>query len=267
MAPVGELAGKRALVTGSSAGIGKAIALELARRGAHVVVHGRNAERAAAVARQIRDGGGVAAVALGILETDESADGVADAALAAFGGIDILINNAGERDYANWETHTPDRWLDRINANAIGALRLCFRLIPGMQGRGWGRLIQIGSIAGPMPGADYGDYSASKAVLLSMTTAMAQRFAIEGITSNIVGVGMVLSESSQILAKVMAETGLDAAAAERKICTEVMKVPVGRFCRPEEVAHAVAFLASPTSAYVNGTNLRLDGGMVPTISL
>lgn len=262
-----ELQGKRALVTGSSAGIGKAIALELARRGASVVVHGRNAERAEAVARQIRDEGGQAAVATGVLETDASADGVADAALAAFGGIDILVNNAGERDYATWETHTPDRWLARINANSIGALRLCFRVLPGMQERGWGRLIQIGSSAGVMPGADYGDYSASKAVLLSMTTAMAQRFGLEGITSNIVGVGMVLSESSQILPRVMAETGLDAAAAERKICTEMMKVPVGRFCRVEEVGHAVAFLASPASGYVNGAHLRLDGGMVPTISV
>ncbi len=103
--------------------------------------------------------------------------------------------------------------------------------------------------------------------MVSMTTAMAQRFGLEGITSNIVGVGMVMSESSQILDKVMSETGLDAAAAERKICTEIMKVPVGRFCRPEEVANAVAFLASPAAGYVNGTNLRLDGGMVPTIPM
>jgi 3-oxoacyl-[acyl-carrier protein] reductase len=263
----GDLDSKRALVTGSSAGIGKAIALELARRGASVAVHGRNPDRAGAVAHEIEEAGGRAAVALGVLETDESADAVADAALAALGGIDILVNNAGEREYSGWEHHTPDRWLSRINANAIGALRLCFRLIPGMQERKWGRLIQIGSIAGPMPGADYGDYSASKAVLLSMTTAMAQKFGIEGITSNCVGVGMVLSDSSQILRKIMADTGLDAAAAERKICTEIMKVPVGRFCRVEEVAHAVAFLASPDSGYVNGANLRLDGGMVPTISL
>jgi NAD(P)-dependent dehydrogenase (short-subunit alcohol dehydrogenase family) len=109
--------------------------------------------------------------------------------------------------------------------------------------------------------------SVKLAFSLAMTTAMAQKFGIDGITSNCVGVGMVLSDSSQILPKIMAETGLDAAAAERKICTEIMKVPVGRFCRVEEVAHAVAFLASPDSGYVNGANLRLDGGMVPTISL
>jgi NAD(P)-dependent dehydrogenase (short-subunit alcohol dehydrogenase family) len=160
---VGDLDGKRALVTGSSAGIGKAIALELARRGASVAVHGRNPECAASVKHEIEEAGGRAAV--------------------------------------------------------------------------------------------------------SMTTAMAQKFGIDGITSNCVGVGMVLSDSSQILPKIMADTGLDAAAAERKICTEIMKVPVGRFCRVEEVAHAVAFLASPDSGYVNGANLRLDGGMVPTISL
>jgi 3-oxoacyl-[acyl-carrier protein] reductase len=262
-----ELLSKRALVTGSSAGIGRAIALEMARQGAKVVVHGRDSVRAHATVDAIRAGGGDAAAVVGELASDEAADAIATEAVAAFAGVDILVNNAGSREYSTWEQHTPDRWLDRINANSIGALRLCFRLIPAMQERGWGRLIQIGSIAGAMPGADYGDYSASKAVLLSMTTAMAQRFGRDGITSNIVSVGMVMSESSQILNRVMGETGLDAAAAERKICTEMLKVPVGRFCRVEEVAHCVAFLAGPKAGYVNGANLRLDGGTVPTISL
>lgn len=262
-----NLEGKRALVTGSSAGLGKAIAIELAKQGARIVVHGRNKDRTTATAELIRSTGGEVAVTIGDLSSDESANTIADAALDAFGGIDILVNNAGDRDYSRWENHTPDRWLDRINANSISALRLAFRLLPGMQERRWGRIIQIGSIAGAMPGADYGDYSASKAVLLSMTTAMAQRFGGEGITSNIISVGMVKSDSSQILDKVMAETGLDEEAAELKICTEIMKVPVGRLCRLEEVGHSVAFLASPEAGYVNGANLRLDGGMVPTISL
>ncbi len=262
-----SLTGRRALVTGSSAGIGRAIALEFARLGASVVVHGRDQARAEATAAAIRAAGGEAAVVTGDLSTDPAANAIADGALRAFGGIDILVNNAGAREYATWEHHTPQRWLDRINANSVGALRLCFRLIPGMSERRWGRLIQIGSIAGAMPGADYGDYSASKAVLLSMTTAMAQRFGAEGITSNIISIGMVRSDSSQILERVMRQTGLDADAAERKICTEILKVPVGRFCTLEEVAYCAAFLASARAAYVNGTNLRLDGGMVPTISL
>jgi NAD(P)-dependent dehydrogenase (short-subunit alcohol dehydrogenase family) len=232
-----------------------------------VVVHGRNQERTEATASAIRAGGGEAAVAIGDLSSDSEAAAVADNALAVFGGIDILVNNAGAREYATWEYHTPQRWLERINANAVGALRLCFKLIPGMCERRWGRLIQIGSIAGAMPGADYGDYSASKAVLLNMTTAMAQRFGPDGITSNIISIGMVRSESSQVLDRVVRQTGLDAEAAERKICTEMLKVPVGRFCTLEEVAHCAAFLAGPGAAYVNGTNLRLDGGMVPTMSL
>lgn len=261
-----QLDGKRALVTGSSAGIGRGIAEGLAREGVKVVVHGRDHARSEAVADAIRAAGGEAAFVTADLARDDETEAAAEAALTAFGGIDILVNNAGGRDYATWEHHTPDRWLERINANAIGAVRLAFKLIPGMSERGWGRLIQIGSIAGAMPGADYGDYSASKAALLSMTTAVAQRFGGEGVTSNIVSVGMVFSESSQILARVMA-TGLDAAAAEKKICSEMVKVPVGRFCRVEEVADCVAFLASPRADYVNGANLRLDGGTVPTISL
>jgi 3-oxoacyl-[acyl-carrier protein] reductase len=262
-----NLDGKRALVTGSSAGIGAAIAKEFALQGAQVVIHGRNAERTLGVAAAINAAGGQAATVVGDLASDADADVIADRALAAFGGIDILVNNAGGRDYATWEQHTPQRWLDRINTNAIGALRLCFRLIPGMQARHWGRLIQIGSIAGAMPGADYGDYSASKAVLLSMTTAMAQRFGAAGITSNIISIGMVKTDSSQILDRVMSQSGLDADAAERKICTEMMKVPLGRFCRLDEVAHSAAFLAHPLAGYVNGANLRLDGGLIPTLSL
>jgi 3-oxoacyl-[acyl-carrier protein] reductase len=262
-----DLSSKTALVTGSSGGIGRAIALEFAKRGARVVVHGRNQERTDETAHAIQVAGGTAATVIGDLSSDTVATAIAEGALGAFGSIDILVNNAGGREYATWEHHTPQRWLDRINANSVGALRLCFALIPGMRDRRWGRLIQIGSIAGAMPGADYGDYSASKAVLLSMTTAMAQRFGSEGITSNIISIGIVRSESSQILDRVMSQTGLDADAAERKICTQMMKVPVGRFCRLEEVAHCAAFLAGPGAAYVNGTNLRLDGGMVPTMSL
>jgi NAD(P)-dependent dehydrogenase (short-subunit alcohol dehydrogenase family) len=262
-----ELHGKRALVTGSSAGIGRAIALRLASEGVRIVVHGRNEERSEAVAAAIRDAGGQAIATIGDLALDDAAAAVAHAATNAFGGIDILVNNAGGRELATWEHHTPARWLARINENMVGALRLSFLLIPEMQQRKWGRLIQIGSIAGAMPHADYGDYSASKAALISMTTSIAQKFAIDGITSNILSVGMVFSESSQILARTMNELHLSAEDAERHICTKILPVPAGRFCRLEEVADCVSFLASPKAGYVNGANLRLDGGRNPTISL
>lgn len=262
-----QLQGKRALVTGSSAGIGRAIALRLASEGAKVVVHGRNEERTHAVAQAIRDAGGQAIATVADLGSDEAAAAVASTAMDAFGGIDILINNAGGRELATWEHHTPARWLARINENTISALRLSFLLIPPMQRRKWGRLIQIGSIAGAMPHADYGDYSASKAALISMTTSIAQKFAIDGITSNILSVGMVLSESSQILARTISELRLSSEDAERHICTKILPVPAGRFCRLDEVADCVSFLASPRAGYINGANIRLDGGRNPTISL
>jgi 3-oxoacyl-[acyl-carrier protein] reductase len=262
-----HLTGKRALVSGSSAGIGRAIALRLAEAGVKVVVHGRDAVRAEKVAEAITHAGGEAKAVTGDLALDEAAEKVAQEAQEAFGGIDILVNNAGGRELASWEHHTPALWLKRMNENMIGALRLCFQLIPGMQNRKWGRLIQIGSIAQIMPNADYGDYSASKAALASMSASIAQKFGGAGITSNILCVGIVMGESSQILAKTMKERNLSTEDAERFICTNSYKIPAGRFCRAEEIADCVAFLSSPKAAYINGANIRVDGGMIPTMSI
>ena len=261
-----QLNGKRALVTGASGDLGQAIAIALAREGVKVVVHGRNRERAEKTLATIKTAGGTAAVAIGGLDNDADAKRVASEAEAAFGGIDILINNAGGRDMASWEFHTPERWLKRFNENTVSGLRMAFLLLPKMQERKWGRLVQIGSLAGAIPNADFADYAASKAALMSMTVSIAQKFGIDGITSNNLAVGIVWSESSQVLPKVMADRGCTREEAERFVCTQMYKVPVGRFCRVEEVGNAVAFLSSPLAGYINGANIRLDGGVVPTLN-
>jgi 3-oxoacyl-[acyl-carrier protein] reductase len=158
-----NLRGKRALVTGSSAGIGAEIARVLAQEGASVVIHGRNAERANKFAAEIRAAGGAAAVALGELTDDAQAERVAHEAEAAFGGVDILVNNAGSYPITAWWDTPPDVWLETYNTDVVAGVRLVKLLVPGMIERGWGRVIQISfrSIPARRP-ASFGSRAASR---------------------------------------------------------------------------------------------------------
>jgi hypothetical protein len=143
-----QLAGKRALVTGSSSGIGSEIARMLAAEGIDVVVHGRNVERTQAVVRQIEDAGGRAAIALGDLMTEDGKAAVIDATGRAFGGVDILVNNAGgsSSDAARaWFETTGEEWTDSYRQNTLPSVALAQAFVPGMRERGWGRCIQISS--------------------------------------------------------------------------------------------------------------------------
>jgi 3-oxoacyl-[acyl-carrier protein] reductase len=150
-----ELEGKRALVTGSSNGLGMAIAKRLAREGARLVVHGRNIERAERVAADIRAEGGEAHVAIGDLMLDDQASAVADTAEATLGGIDILVNNAGGESaghgQASFFDAKPEEWLKTYNGNVVCAIRLIQRFAPGMKAAGWGRIIQISSLVSHRP--------------------------------------------------------------------------------------------------------------------
>src|SRR5437762_1861335 len=151
-----KLQGKTALVTGSNSGIGACIAERLAAEGVKVVVHGRNAERAAAVAELIATRGGQARFVIGDLSTDEGAKAVAEAALACWGGIDILVNNAGgpSNPGLTWDSITSEDWATTYQLNTISAFRMIKAFLPGMRKRRWGRIIQIGSIAGTSPAPD-----------------------------------------------------------------------------------------------------------------
>jgi 3-oxoacyl-[acyl-carrier protein] reductase len=138
-----RLARKRALVTGSSAGLGEAIAKFLAAEGAVVVVHGRDIGRTNAVAQAIHAAGGRAEIEIGDLSTDAGADTVASVAQAG-GGIDILVNNAGAYHHLTWMEATPDRWVETYQSNVVSCVRMIHRLVPKMKEPRWGRVIQIG---------------------------------------------------------------------------------------------------------------------------
>jgi NAD(P)-dependent dehydrogenase (short-subunit alcohol dehydrogenase family) len=265
-----QLVGKRAVVTGSSSGIGEAIAKALAAEGASVVVHGRREAEAKRVAAEIKAAGGKAAVALGDLSTDAGADAVAAVADEAFGGADILVNNAGAFPQGAWLDSDAGEWTELYNQNVGSMVRLITRLVPGMKRRGWGRVIAIASGVATTPPAEMGNYSATKAANINLAVSLAKALAGTGVTSNAVSPGMVMTPGVEEMLRGMApKIGLpadDLAALEQFAVKNMVPNPSGRLGRVEDIAAAVAFLASPLAGYVNGTNLRVDGGTVATVN-
>jgi len=264
-----RLEGKRALVTGSSSGIGEVIAHALAEEGVAVVVHGRSQERAQRVASEIASKGGKAFVALGDLATDAGAREAAEQALAALGGVDILVNNAGEFPFRGWTNTAPGEWAEIYNTNVVSMVRMVQLLAPQMKQLGWGRIIQVASTIATSPSPVMPDYSATKAATLSTTVSLARELTGTGITVNTVSPGPIVTPGWRELVLAVAATqgwGTDWAEIERRLLEGPLKNPSGRLGRVEDVAHLVAFLASPLAGYINGANLRVDGGLTAAIS-
>jgi 3-oxoacyl-[acyl-carrier protein] reductase len=266
-----QLDGKIALVTGSSKGIGAAIAHGLAREGATVIVHGRDVEQAHAVAKQIEEAGGTAHVVTGDLTEATQVDAMLAVAQSVAGSIDILVNNAGgSGGSSDWSTTEATAWASAYDANVLAAVRMAKAVLPSMRYAKWGRIINISSLAGLMPPAVNPDYSAAKAAMLTMSVSMAKAVASEGVTVNTVSPGTIHSEKLDGKFREVARTrgiALDAPwnEVEATVLPLIAEVPVGRVGTLQEIADAVAFLASPRASYITGSNLRLDGGMLPTI--
>ena len=264
-----KLAGRRALVTGSSSGIGRGIAMVLAREGASVVVHGRNAGRAERMAEAIRATGGTAHVAVGDLMTEDGAAAAVEAALKGAGGIDILVNNAGGNDAGGggmpaFFEAAPAQWEAILQQNLIGAVRLAHALVPAMQSRGWGRVINIASSGGSSPTPMVPDYCAAKAGLISMTVSLSKTLARTGVTANTVSPGCTRTEAFEAWLDVLAaEHGWpDDYDAREPLFMDLGYFPVSarRLGRPEDVGALVAFLSSPMADFITGANYRVDGG-------
>lgn len=262
-----KLKGKRALVTGSSSGLGKAIVCLLATEGASVIVHGRDEKRSAATVESILETGGSAEYVIGDLSTDEGADTVAGAALAG-GQIDILVNNVGVYNPQPWMDARVNDWKDTYNSNVLSYVRMIHRLLPQMKGLGWGRIIQIGSSVAIQPMNVQPDYSASTAARHNLTVSLARELKGTGITSNTVSPGAMLVETTKNMLLGMAEKygwGQDWTEIEKRAVAQFATNDIGRLGRPEEIAGAVAYLASPLADYVSGTVVRVDGGLVQSI--
>ncbi|WP_137927054.1 SDR family NAD(P)-dependent oxidoreductase [Cupriavidus sp. 2SB] len=259
-----QLHGKKALVTGATNGIGEAIAKFLATEGVHVVVHGRDSLRAAVVVNSIRAAGGVAVSVLGDLANDQGAQEVASSALAG-GVVDILVNNADFYHHFDWTSATPEEWVAAYETNVVSAVRMVQHLVPVMRERGWGRVIQVGGGLASQPIAPMPQYKATLAARHNLAVSLARELKGSGVTSNVVAPGAILVPSVREFLKKLAQTngwGSTWKEIEDGCVRDLVPNDVGRLGRPEEVAAAVAYLASPLADYVSGATLRVDGGTV-----
>jgi len=260
-----KLAGKRALVTGSSSGIGAGIARMLAAEGCAVVVHGRDRARAETVAAGI----GAAAVAIGDLATDAGADAVAGVA----GAVDILVNNAGGAagtSAMGWTEVSEAAWIETYQQNAVAAARMIRRLLPGMKAKGWGRVINIASAAGTQPIPFGPDYGAAKGAMLNMTSSLAKSLGDCGVTANSVSPGAILTPAVEAwltnLKVTMGWGDIGLEEAEARMTREIVPIPIGRVGRVEDIAHAVCMIASSGAGFMTGANVRVDGGQVQSVN-
>jgi 3-oxoacyl-[acyl-carrier protein] reductase len=263
------LTGKRALVTGSTGGIGEGIAKTLAREGAAVVVQGRNESAGRRVQQQIEASGGKAVVAIGDLSTDDGAKRVADKAVAEFGAIDIVVNNAGAYEVRAWADATPQQWLDTFNQDVLSMVRMIRLLVPQMKQLGWGRIVQLSSLVGVQPLAVQPDYGAAKAAVINITVSLAKELAATGITVNTVTPGPIMTAGWVEWARGIANArgwGDDLAQIEHHVVQEILPNSVGRVGRVDDIANAVAFLVSPLAGFINGANLRVDGGSAQSVN-
>jgi NAD(P)-dependent dehydrogenase (short-subunit alcohol dehydrogenase family) len=266
-----RLQGKRALVTGSSIGLGEAIARALALEGVAVAIHGRQPERTYAVAAEIEAHGGKTAVVLGDLTVADEAQNVADSAIEQLGAIDILVNNAGgSGDRRRWEETEIHAWTESYDRNVLAAVRLINYLLPPMRQSGWGRIVNVSSVAGVMPQPTSPDYSASKAAINSLSLSLTKALGASGVTVNTVSPGMILTPKLEtVLRQIAISNGWATSSASweeiEQVFLKVSQVPLGRIGRVEEVANAVVFLSSPLASYITGADLRIDGGVVPTL--
>lgn len=270
-----QLQGKRALVTGSSSGIGRAIAEILAAEGVAVVVHGRNHQRTEDTAQAITTAGGAAHVALGDLATGEGAADVIKAVEQALGGIDILVNNIGGNESAGgglsgWFNDTPDVWTGTMQQNLVAPVRMIHAFVPAMRERGWGRVINISSGGGSQPTPQAAAYCAAKAAVNNLTVSLSMDLARSGVTVNTVSPGCTRTKMFEGTLQAMGTVNgwpEDLDAQEKAFMDlGLFACSSERYGRPEEIATLVAFLASPLAAFANGANYRIDGGQVQSVN-
>lgn len=259
-----DLTGKVALVTGSHRGTGQIIAQRLAEEGACVIAHGFEADSAQHVVASSAVSHGV----WGDILTDAGAEQVVEQVLALTGKVDILINNYGAAGNKKWATATTDDWLHMYQVNVLSATRMIRLLAPQMRERGCGRIIQLGTIGSTQPSALRPHYYAAKGALANIAVSLAQELAGSGVTVNTVSPGYIRTPEieAEFRAKAQREGWADDwPSIEARIVAERFPNPVGRIATREEVADLVCFLASGRAGFINGQNIRIDGGAVAIV--
>ena len=261
------ISGRVAIVTGASKGIGRATARALAAEGAAVLLSARGVEALEETVAELRAAGGdVEGVAADALDP-RSAEGLRDAAVARWGRVDIVVNNAGGGPEGNDHVSrfAPEVWVDVFRLNVVTAMELTMACVPGMVSRRWGRVVNVSSTAGRDPDVRFGSYGAAKAALLHATRTTALAYAADGVLVNAVLPG--LTRTDGVLSgyeEAAAATNRTPEDIERRMM-ERQPIAMGRTGRPEEVAGAIAFLCSEQAGWMTGVLLNVDGGTIKTL--
>jgi len=240
-----SLVGKTALVTGASGGIGKAIAVNLHSQGAHVILHGTNEGRLAALSAELKDRNSILPADL---SDREAVEAMIPKATELAGGIDILVNNAGITRDNLFMRLKDEEWDQVLNVNMTSSMILCRSAIRAMMKARWGRIISISSIVGVTGNPGQTNYAASKAGMIGFSKSLAQEVASRGITVNVVAPGFIQTQMTDVLSDEQKEKLL-------------VNVPAGRLGQPEDIASAVSYLASDEAGYITGATIHVNGGM------
>ena len=241
-----DLKGKKVLLTGASGGLGKAIAIELAKNGADICLTGRNQIELAELQKIIGD---KTEFVLSDLSNSTGITDLANTAQEKMGQIDILINNAGITRDNLFIRMSDDEWNDVININLNSIFKLSKLLIKGMIKRRFGRIINITSVIGVAGGAGQSNYSASKAGIIALSKSLAQEVGSRSVTVNSIAPGFI-------------ETNMTAGLNDDRKEQILESISMGRLGKPEDISGAVCFLASDKASYITGQTLHINGGML-----
>lgn len=257
-----DLGGRVAVVTGGSQGIGREIAFLLAAEGADLVIAARRAEVLEGTATELRRLGRRVLAVTADVATADGPQAIADAALAEFGGVDILINNAGKGHNTAIDQLTDEDWYASIDLNLMSAVRLCRALVPQMCERGWGRIVNISTRVAREPDQYFAAYGAAKAGLINFSKNLANAYSTDGVLSNCIVPGLIRSEAiDQAAQKSALETGL---SVDEVMARTLKKrpIPAGRLGEPSDIAGLVALLCSEHGSWITGACFTVDGGIV-----